>query len=588
MSSNTDLTPSQQQALQQIRDLTNGADDDVSISILQSVDWDVHKAADVIFSGGLAPPRAPSVPTLPSSRAGAGTEEPRFERFELDDSESSYAPPRGRSQPNSWQLIPRPLLSILTFPFHLISNILHFVFSLLRIPVPQFSLLNFYTRRATRRPPPPSSRRGVNPTEAWIRELEEETGAVCIGRSTANSTNTSGTAGPSTSTLTSRTNVGAGVGATEKFLPDFYTGTYEQALRLCQKEFRIACVILVSEEHDDVVEFKRQTLTDSKFVKLLQENDILVWGGDVRDHEAWSASEKLQATTYPFVAFVALQPTRTIASSSSTSSSNSTPSMTVLSRHQGPPSSLTSPSTLTHHLTTLLLPRVTPFLQRQKSLQHQRNTERLLREEQDRAFALSAQRDRERIHARMEAERVAREEQGRREEKEAMEAALKASIAEEKQRAEETRTAWRRWTRRNVVAPFLNTASTGVRLAIRLPDNRRVVQTFPGDTSLTLLYAYIDTQMLSTSVDDPESVPSGNTELRGEAALNATVVSSPSGQTWWGFKLVNAYPRQDIPWSSSGRIADFACLSGGGQVVVEMLESGQVDDDDEEEEEEEE
>ena len=44
----------------------------------------------------------------------------------------------------------------------------------------------------------------------------------------------------------------------------------------------------MSEEHDDVAEFKRGTLADPDFVKLIQENDILVWGGDIRDRDAWS------------------------------------------------------------------------------------------------------------------------------------------------------------------------------------------------------------------------------------------------------------------------------------------------------------
>lgn len=36
------LTPSQLEALNQLRDLTNGGDDDVSIGVLSSVDWDVQ------------------------------------------------------------------------------------------------------------------------------------------------------------------------------------------------------------------------------------------------------------------------------------------------------------------------------------------------------------------------------------------------------------------------------------------------------------------------------------------------------------------------------------------------------------------
>jgi FAS-associated factor 2 len=61
--------------------------------------------------------------------------------------------------------------------------------------------------------------------------------------------------------LTSRTGTSAIDGGVfedgRKLLPDFTLGSYEEILRLCQREAKIACVIMVSEEHDDVTEFKR-------------------------------------------------------------------------------------------------------------------------------------------------------------------------------------------------------------------------------------------------------------------------------------------------------------------------------------------
>lgn len=35
------------------------------------------------------------------------------------------------------------------------------------------------------------------------------------------------------------------------------------------------------------------TLTDPAFVKSLYDNGIVVWGGDVRDQDAWSGKKKL-------------------------------------------------------------------------------------------------------------------------------------------------------------------------------------------------------------------------------------------------------------------------------------------------------
>lgn len=85
-----------------------------------------------------------------------------------------------------------------------------------------------------------------------MRSLEEETGAVCISR--VGGSESTAVAGPSTNT--SLRNRGDAYGSS-RILPDFYLGGYEEAMRLCQKELRLGCVILVSEEHEDVGEFKR-------------------------------------------------------------------------------------------------------------------------------------------------------------------------------------------------------------------------------------------------------------------------------------------------------------------------------------------
>ena len=122
---------------------------------------------------------------------------------------------------------------------------------------------NFY-RSTTRQFREPSSR-GAGP-DRWLRELEEETGAISIGRlkqqqprgttSSFNATTTTTEPGQSSSSLTSRRMNGQ-IDDGRKLLPDFTISTYEEMLKLCQREMKIGCVILVSEEHDDVLEFKR-------------------------------------------------------------------------------------------------------------------------------------------------------------------------------------------------------------------------------------------------------------------------------------------------------------------------------------------
>ncbi|KAF8218339.1 hypothetical protein K438DRAFT_1925462 [Mycena galopus ATCC 62051] len=569
------LSESQQEALAQLRDLTNGGDDDVAVGMLESVNWDVQAAAELVFGHGAPPPRPPPPP--PPA--------PVVQQFEIDDSEQ-YQPlaPRGS---------PFTLSSIFTFPFQLLGTLLRFLFGFLRIPLPRpfaFNLALFRPRHA--RTPP----RGDGGADRWVRELEEETGALCMssaqhasGVDVGNST--AGAAGPST--LTHR---GPG---DRKVLPDFTLGTYEDALRTCQRDNRIACIVLVSEEHDDVPEFKRTTLTDPTLVRLLHTNDILVWGGDVRDREAYSASLKLQATTFPFVAFVALQPKRTPRSARSSNSNSTPPALTVLSRHQGPPTPAntgpTSAGALTTHLETQVLPRVLPFLAGLRAAARTAAADRELRAEQDQAFRATMARDRARIEARMaqdEAERRAAEEARVARE---TAAALAASEREARERRARERAGWRRWER----AALASTAEDvgGVKLAIRLPDGGRVVRRFADGCSLTALYAFVDAQLLNADGElNSTQSPAGHAPSELERAMEEQIIVAAEGKeeekgadAWWGFRLVLAYPRREVLWARGTTVGEVECLKGGAQLVVQMydvqevngngdLEAGEEDD----------
>ncbi|THU84302.1 hypothetical protein K435DRAFT_870418 [Dendrothele bispora CBS 962.96] len=447
------LTPSQNEALNQLRDLTNGGDDEVTIGVLESVEWDVQRAAEMIFGSNInVPPRSSSTPTRNTDLHDLNHLN-NFETFEVDDSAQGQGtgnneddelirnrnnrPHRGQNQPL--------LLTILSYPLHVLSSLFRFVFTLLRIPLrflplpflaPQFNLLTWWyrgpssTRGGSSSWSSSSNGTGTGGVERWIRELEEETGAICLGRTApiGSSTSTSVGMGSSTSNLTSRAGpstsnlpptdadideseldalLGPEESETErpdptrqKFLPAFQIGTYEQALKVIEKETRIGCIILVSEEHDDVAEFKRTTLTSPSFLRLLHRNNMYVWGGDVRDKEPWSAAKKLGCGT-------ASQPT-----------------LTVLSRHTT--LSECTPAALTNHLTASLLPRVTSYLSHIRSARAQiesqlasqrqaRENERRLREEQDRAFEETKRRDAERIRRKVreeeeEKERVRQEE----------------------------------------------------------------------------------------------------------------------------------------------------------------------------------
>lgn len=286
------------------------------------------------------------------------------------------------------------------------------------------------------------------------------------------------------------------------------------------------------------------------------------------------ASQKLSATTYPFVAFIALQPRPGPRSSSSNPSQQS--SLTVLSRHQGPPvpstpgSALgpTAARSLCDHLTNQLLPRVTPFLGRIRSSQREREHERSLRNEQDNAFALSAQRDRERIEAKLAAERTARQEVERAEQQHQNEVA-KSKRAKEEQEAKKLRQLdWCRYARRSLLPTEPAPSQNAIRVGIRLPDGNRLVRRFAPTDTLTTLYTFVAIQAIPSELTpsgDPSTPPEGY--LPGEAGIQADN---------WSFKLVSAYPRSEIHWKASIALESIKELKDGGQLVVETNRAEQA------------
>lgn len=146
----------------------------------------------------------------------------------------------------------RIIFSLLYLPIGLVSGILHFVSGLLRIPLltSPFNLSTNYRTRQTY----PDSR---SATRRWITSLEEETGAVNLKTATVAATGLDGRQ----STSRRHKYPPTSPADDNKILPDFFDGTYEEVLDTCQKEGRIACVILVSAEHDDVAEFKRLAIS---------------------------------------------------------------------------------------------------------------------------------------------------------------------------------------------------------------------------------------------------------------------------------------------------------------------------------------
>ena len=205
-------------------------------------------------------------------------------------------------------------LKPLSLTVGLLSSLLHFVFRVLRIPFPRLLRLNpsgSFPRSGGRRGSHSDSPSTV--AERWVRELEEETGALCISKAALVDAQLNGDeaaheseAGPSSGAgATSSSRLVKRHQARTKTLPDFFIGGYDAAMDIARREARVLCVVLTSEEHDDVPLFRREVLTDPEFVRTLTENQILAWGGDVRERDGYQSMSSFLSFSRFFFFFLA-------------------------------------------------------------------------------------------------------------------------------------------------------------------------------------------------------------------------------------------------------------------------------------------
>lgn len=546
----TQRSGSQQDAIASLRSILGSSgsavpDDEILATLLEVEGWDVARAARLVEEDTTAERRRSGADDETIARSFA--QDPSV-RGSMDEdysplvSRAGYnngagAPsglpggvglrPYGRGAPDSSSSmsVAQMIWTAVTFPLSLASSLLLFLARLFRLRALFGGGASSAPRGVGRSDPRASA-------ELFVRELEQETGAT-TSQSVAHTSN--GTDG-----------VDSGSRAPpQKRLPPFFVGSYADALRSAKEQIKILAIILVSREHGDVDRFKQNTLADSDLVELLSRDDFLVWGGDVRDREAYQVATTLQASTYPFVAFIALQPPRPASRTSSVSSSAS-PRAAILSRLEGSPSSATSAGVIASHISDVLLPRTRSYLERLRAEKRRREMERQLRADQDRAYQEASRRDAERIQQKREEER-----------QKALAAQRLREEQQQKELLQSKQKDWQKWALHNLV-PEEPPASSGqgvVRFSFRLPSGKTLTRRFAASDTVEAVFAFVESSSAAAE---------GGSERNG--------VQKPSGyEHTYNFSLVTGYPRKRIEFEQVGskKLGEAEGLAQGASLIVE-------------------
>lgn len=259
----------------------------------------------------------------------------------------------------------------------------------------------------------------------------------------------------------------------------FFEGGIAQAHDLAKKELKFMLVVLMSPEHDDTETFVKETLLSQDVSDFIKDpsNNILLWGGNVLDSEAYQVAAEYNCTKFPFSALVCLTP------------KEGSTRMGIVKRLVGP----MPPAT---YLTEIraTIEKYGAELDGVRAERTAQEVSRNLRTEQDSAYERSLAIDRERARQKKEA-------------------AAAAAAAEEKARddakaaalLEEKRKQWRSWRAANILPEPDVSDKSVVRVALKMPEESgigRITRRFPKDATMEDLYAFVECYEVMQSESD--------------------------------------------------------------------------------------
>ncbi|CAH1760431.1 12395_t:CDS:2 [Entrophospora sp. SA101] len=288
--------------------------------------------------------------------------------------------------------------------------------------------------------------------------------------------------------------------------PDFFQGSFSQAFDQAKNDVHFLMVILETDEHDNTDKFNRITL---------------------------------QATTYPFIAFIVLQPPN--------GSSGSSQKMTVVDRIEG--------FTTTENIVTRLTNQVNRHemsLRRMRNERAEREAARQIRDQQDMAYQASLLADQEKerkAHELAEAKRLAEEN------------AKKEKI--QRKLTEEKKLKWRRWALSALPDEPPESDKNVARLSFRLANGERVVRRFKPDDTVEMMYVFVDTYFLR----EDHSSSSSNLQFPPDDYTHK-----------FDFLLISPYPRTEYHVDKCKTIKNENDIWPSANLIVESLTNGDDND----------
>lgn len=96
-------------------------------------------------------------------------------------------------------------------------------------------------------------------------------------------------------------------------LPPFFLGSYTQALYMATNRAKFLFVYLSNSQNENSSTIFNKVITNPDFISLFNSNpNILIWGGDLTNPEAYQLANSLNVTKFPFLGLLCLTRTTTM------------------------------------------------------------------------------------------------------------------------------------------------------------------------------------------------------------------------------------------------------------------------------------
>ncbi|KID95915.1 UBX domain protein, partial [Metarhizium majus ARSEF 297] len=318
----------------------------------------------------------------------------------------------------------------------------------------------------------------------------------------------------------------------------FFEGGLAQAHDLAKKELKFLLVVLLSPEHDDTASFIRETLLSQDVVDYIKDptNNIILWGGNVLDSEAYQVATEYTCTKFPFSALVCLTPRE------------GSTRMGIVKRLVGPMPASTYLSELQNSVE-----KYGSDLDGVRAERTAQEVSRNLRNEQDSAYERSLAIDRERARQRREAAAAAEAAESL-----AREKAHDAALLESK------RNQWKTWRAARLLPEPAAGDKDVVRVALKMPEGSgagRLVRRFPQDASVEELYAFVECYDRIRSREDGAD--------DDDYSDDSTVEAPEAYEHKYLFRIASTLPRVVYEASTTATLGER--IGKSGNLIVEEV-----------------